>query len=64
MEEGTLFRLDKNVAFGSSRKTLCLAQTQHLPSPREQHHSGHHAVGMFFHRQGLIKIEGMMDGAK
>ena len=54
IEEGTLVRWDYNWAFWPSRKTLCLAQTQHLSSPREQHpHSEawwwqHHAVGMFF----------------
>ena len=53
-------------------KTLCLAQIQHLSSPREYHpHSEamwwqHHAVGMFFisRDRKLVRIEGMMDGAK
>ena len=51
---------------------LCLAQTQHLPSPREQHpHSEawwrqQIAVGMFSSAGTgkLVRIEGMMDGAK
>jgi hypothetical protein len=53
----------KVLLFGHQGK--CLVQTQHLSSPLEHHpHSEagwwqHHAVGM-----KLVRIEGMMDGAK
>ena len=54
------------------KKTLRLAQTQHISLPREHHpHSKawwwqHHAVGMFSSTGTgkLVRIEGMMDGAK
>ena len=49
---------ETNVAFWPSRKTLCLAQTPHLSSPSSCHCFSSAGTGK------LVRIEGMMDGAK
>ena len=56
--------------FWPSMKMLCLAQTQHLSSPRDHNpHSEacwwqHHGCLSSAGTRKLVRIEGMMDGAK